>query len=178
MQALRHLGQRLLGAERLTFLFTLTELIGRLDNMDAKTEKILAENEQLRIMYDHFMDQYKDESQAFAAINHIGEQVKAPGCKLIHIEDTVFLIAVTAARMVEMHAMMGGHPTEDEKLKKLDGLLDKLLPMLKEVDVKIAYTYMPPEKVEAFRSVLEGHKFYERPAEVEGKKYVVFYVEV
>jgi hypothetical protein len=80
--------------------------------------------------------------------------------------------------MVEMHAMMGGHPTEDEKLKKLDGLLDKLLPMLKEVDVKIAYTYMPPEKVEAFRSVLEGHKFYERPAEVEGKKYVVFYVEV
>ena len=146
--------------------------------MDAKTEKILAENDQVRIMYEHFMDQFKDESKTFAAINHIAEKVKEPGCKLIHLENTVFLITVSAARMVEMHAMMGGHPTMDQKLKTLDKLLDQLLPMLKELDVKIAYTYMTPDKVGEFRKILEGHKFYERPAEVEGKKYVAFYVEV
>lgn len=140
--------------------------------------KELEANKPVSIMYDHFMDQYKDEKKAVSAINQIGEQVKQDGCKLIHLGDTMFLVSVTAARMVEMHAMIGGHRTEEQKLSELDKQLEKLLPMLKDYGVKLAYTYMTPDKIGKFRKILKGHKFYERPAKSGGKSYIAVYVEV
>jgi hypothetical protein len=146
--------------------------------LDAATQQALAENETLRIMYDHFTDQYKDAKKAIAAINYIGEQVQQPGCTLIHLDNVVFMISVSATKMVEMHAMIGGHPTEAQKLEAIDKQLDKLLPILKDVGAKLAYTYMPPNKAAQFRKVLKEYKFYEKPAKVEGKAYIAFYVEV
>jgi mannose/fructose/N-acetylgalactosamine-specific phosphotransferase system component IID len=146
--------------------------------LDAATQQALAENETLRIMYDHFMNQYKDAKKAIAAINYIGEQVQQPGCKLIHLDNVVFMISVSAAKMVEMHAMMGGNPTEQQKLEAIDKQLDKLLPMLKELGAKLAYTYMLPNKAAQFRKVLKEYKFYEKSVKIENKTYIAFYVEV
>ena len=146
--------------------------------LDPATKKTLAENETLSIMYDHFTNQYKDGAKAIAAINYVGEQVQQPGCKLIHLDNVVFMISVSATNMVEMHAMIGGQPTDKQKLEAVDKQLGKLLPMLKEFGAKLAYTYMPPNRAAQFRKVLEEYKFYERPAKVDGKPYITFYVEV
>lgn len=146
--------------------------------MTPNTKKLLAENETIRIMYEHFMDQYKDEGKAIKSINYIGEQVKQPGCKLIHLGNIVFMISVSASHMVEMHAMIGGHLSDDKKLDALDAQLDELLRMLKQFDAKLAYTYMPKNKVAKFRKVLKEYKFFERPVQHEGKTYTAFYVEV
>ena len=51
--------------------------------MDANTQKVLAENKTIRIMYECFMEQFKNEKKAFAAVNHIAQKVKEPGCKLM-----------------------------------------------------------------------------------------------
>lgn len=147
--------------------------------MDEKTQKVLESNPTVQIMYDHFMNQFHgDQEKTFAAINYLGEQVQHPGCKLIHLGNVVFLITVSASRMVEMHAMMGGKPSKQEKLRNIDKELDSLLPILKDLDVKLAYTYMKPEDAKEFRDVLKEYKFYEKPAYVQGKKVVAFYVEV
>jgi hypothetical protein len=146
--------------------------------LDAATKQALEKNPTLRVMYDQFMGQYKDNAKAIAAINYIGEQVKQPGCKLIHLGNVVFLISVSSSHMVEIHAMMGGKLTEKQKLEALDKQLGRLLPILKKLDVKVAYTYMPQDKVGQFRKVLKEYKFYDRPVEVQGKKLVAFYVEV
>ena len=146
--------------------------------LDPATKQELEKNPTLRIMYDQFIGQYKDNAKAIAAINYIGEQVKQPGCKLIHLGNVVFLITVSSNHMVEIHAMMGGKPTEKQKIEAIDKQLDRLLPMLKKFEVKIAYTYMPQDKASQFRKVLKEYKFYERPAEVQGNKLVAFYVEV
>jgi hypothetical protein len=146
--------------------------------MDAKTKKLLDENDTIRIMYESFMQMFKDEKKAFGAINHIAEKVKEPGCKLIHLGNVVFLITVSGSHLAEMHAMIGGNPTEAEKVKELGQQIDKLLPMLKKLGAKVAYTYMPPDQIEKFRPILKKHKFYERPVEVNGKKLIATYVEV
>lgn len=146
--------------------------------MDASTQQVLAENKTIRIMYEGFMEQFKDENKSFAAINSIAEKVKEPGCKLIPIDDVVFLITVSASSMVEMHAIIGGNLTEAQKIKALESPLNKLFPMLKELGVKLVYTYMPPEKIQAFRGILKKYKFFEKPTEVDGKKVVAVYAEV
>jgi len=146
--------------------------------LDPATKQELEKNPILRIMYDHFVNQYKNSAKAIAAINYIGEQVKQPGCKLIHLGNVLFMVSVSSNHMVEIHAMMGGHPTDKQKIEAIDKQLDKLLPMLKKLDVKLAYTYMPLDKANQFRKVLKEYKFYERPAEVQGKKLITFYVEV
>lgn len=146
--------------------------------MDAATQQTISENPVIKIMFEHFMVQYNDEEKAIAAINFIAEQVKQPGCKLIHLGNIVFLITVSTSHMVEMHAMMGGNLTEDQKIAELDKQLDKLLPILKKMEVKLAYTYMTVDKVNKFRKVLQEYKFYEQPVRVEDKNYMAFYVEV
>lgn len=146
--------------------------------MDASTQKVLAENKTIRIMYESFMEQFKDENKSFAAINNIAEKVKEPGCKLIPIDDVVFLVTVSASRMVEMHAMIAGKSTDAQKAQALDAPMSKLLPMLKNFGAKLAYTYMPPEKISAYQKMLQKYKFYQKPTEVNGKKTIAVYVEV
>lgn len=146
--------------------------------MDANTQQVLAENKTIRIMYECFMEQFKDENKSFAAINNIAEKVKEPGCKLIPIDDVVFLITVSASRMVEMHAMIAGKLTNAQKAKALDVPMGKLLPMLKDVGAKLAYTYIPPEDIPAYQGMLKKYKFYQKPTEVNGKKAIAVYVEV
>ena len=146
--------------------------------MDANTQKVLAENKTIRIMYECFMEQFKDEGKAFGAINSIAKKVKEPGCKLIPIDDVVFFITVSASHMVEMHAMMGGNLTDAQKAQALDAPMGKLLPMLKKVGAKLAYTYMPPESVPAYQKMLKKYKFFQKPTQVNGKKVVTVYTEV
>lgn len=146
--------------------------------MDANTKQVLAENKTIRIMYECFMDQFKDEKKAFGAINNIAEKVKEPGCKLIEIDDVVFLITVSASRMVEMHAMIAGKLTNVQRADALDAPMGKLLPMLKKFGAKLVYTYMPPKDISAYQNMLKKYKFYQKPTEVNGKKAIAVYVEV
>ena len=48
----------------------------------------------LEIMFDHFMDQYKDKGKTISAIRYLAEKVKEPGCKLIHSGEVLFMINV------------------------------------------------------------------------------------
>lgn len=146
--------------------------------MDAGTQKVLAENKTIRIMYESFMELFKDEKKAFGAINGIAEKVKAPGCKLIPIDDVVFLVTVSANHLVEMHAMIAGKRTDAQKAQALDAPLGKLLPMLKSFGAKLAYTSIPPEQISAYQEILKKYNFYQKPAEVNGKKVITAYVEV
>lgn len=146
--------------------------------MDAATQKVLAENKTIRIMYECFMELFKDEKKAFAAVNHIAQKVKEPGCKLIPIGDVVFLITVSASHLVEMHAMMAGKKSDAQKAQALDAPLGQLLPMLKSFGANLAYTSIPPEQISAYQTILKKYDFYQKPAEINGKKVITAYVEV
>jgi hypothetical protein len=136
------------------------------------------QNKVIQILYDHFSEQYKnDEQKVIGAINYIGDLVKQEGCKLMHFGDVVFIVTVTAAKMVEFHAMIGGKMSESDKLKTLDKELDKLLESLKEVGVALAFTHMPTDKVKVFSKILEEYKFTGKEVTgPDGKKVTAFYI--
>jgi hypothetical protein len=146
--------------------------------MDANTQQILSENKTIRIIYECFMEQFNDEKKALGAVNTIAQKVKEPGCKLIAIDDVVFLVTVSLSHMVEIHAMMSGKLTDEEKAKTLDAPLGKLFPTLKRLGAKVAYTYMPPDKIGAYERVLKKYKFFKKPTEAGGKKVIAVYAEV
>jgi hypothetical protein len=136
------------------------------------------QNPVLRVMYDHFSAQYKgDEKKTVGAINYVAELVQQEGCKLVHYGDVVFMVSVTAEKMVEFHAMIGGGKSESEKLEVLNKELDKLLKYLKDLGVALAFTHMPTDKVKVFSKVLEEYKFTRKEvAGPNGKKVVAFYI--
>lgn len=136
-------------------------------------------NQVIKIMYDHFKAQYKDDKKAVAAVNYIGEKVQEPGCKLVHLGKIVFLITVSGVRMVEMHAMIDSHLSESEKLKELDKQLDPLIDILRKADVKVLYTYMPVKDKAKYEKILSEYEFKEDKIKgPDGKTYIAFYIEV
>ena len=136
------------------------------------------QNKVVQILYDHFSEQYKnDEQKVIGAINYIGDLVKQEGCKLMHFGDVVFMVTVTAAKMIEFHAMIGGKMSESNKLITLDKELDKLLESLKEIGVALAFTHMPTDKVKVFSKILEEYKFTRKEVTgPDGKKVTAFYI--
>jgi len=136
-------------------------------------------NEVVQIMYDHFMEQYHDNNKAIAAINYMAEKVQEQGCKLVHLGKLVFLITVSGPHMVEMHAMIDTHLSENEKLKELDKQLDPLMDILRKADVKVLYTYMPVKDKSKYEKILREYKFKENKIEgPDGNPYIAFYIEV
>jgi len=136
-------------------------------------------NEVVQIMYDHFMEQYKDNNKAIAAINYMAEKVQEEGCKLVHLGKIVFLITVAGPLMVEMHAMVAKGLSKNERLKELDKQLDPLIAILKKADVKVLYTYMPSKEKQEFEKILIEYKFKEGKVKgPDGKQYISFFIEV
>ena len=87
------------------------------------------------------------------------------------------MVSVTAEKMVEFHAMIGGGKSESEKLEVLNKELDKLLKYLKDLGVALAFTHMPTDKVKVFSKVLEEYKFTRKEVTgPNGKKVVAFYI--
>ena len=74
--------------------------------------------------------------------------------------------------------MMAGAKTDAQKAQTLDAPLGQLLPMLKSFGAKLAYTSIPPEQISAYQTILKKYNFYQKPAEVNGKKVITAYVEV
>lgn len=138
------------------------------------------QNKVIQILYDHFSEQYKDDEQkVIGAINYIGELVQQEGCKLVHFGEVVFMVTVTAAKMTEFHAMVGGKMSESDKLKTLDKELDQLLKYLKDIGVALAFTYMPTSKVKVFSKILEEYKFTRKEVDdPSGKKVTAFYISL
>lgn len=134
----------------------------------------------VKVLYDYFMEITKgDKQKTFAGITSLSQKVQEDGAKLVHFGDVVFLVTVSGPHMIEMHAMIGGKPTEAEKMKELDTQLDKLLKYLKTIDVKLAYTYMAPNMQDKYSKILNGYKFKKSNIKgPDGKPYVAFYVEV
>lgn len=143
-------------------------------------EEAVKNNPVLKILIEFFKDVYHgDEKKVVGAINVIADQVQQEGCKLIHFGNVVFLVHVTGSHMVEFHAMVGGKTNEKQKLAEIDKQLDKLLPMLKELGVLIAYTTMPKDKVSKFAHILDNYKFSKRDVQLpDGRPGVAFYVSL
>jgi len=143
--------------------------------MEEVTEE---QNKVVRIIYDHFLNQYKgDEKKAVAAVNYISDLVQQEGCKLLHFNEVVFMVTVTGIKMVEFHAMIGKKMSETEKLKTLDTELDKLLEYLKELGVALAFTTIPADKAKIFSKILEEYKFKSKAVTgPDNKKMMAFYI--
>ena len=136
-------------------------------------------NEVVQIMYDHFMEQYRSDKKATAAVNYMAQQVQEPGCKLVHLGKVVFLITVSGPNMVEMHAMIAKGLSESAKLAELDKQLDPLIAILKRADVKVLYTHMPENKRSTFEQILREYEFKEEKIKgPDGKPYIAFFIEV
>jgi hypothetical protein len=132
MQALRHLEQQLLGVERLTFLFTLTEQIGRLDNMNQSAD----EQRIVNIALNFFKQQTGSDEKAQELLQKLASIVQDEGAKLVNLGNVLFLVMVRGQGIVEIHTI-----GNEEQPRMLAEDFKQLAAYLKNIGVKTGYTY-------------------------------------
>jgi prefoldin subunit 5 len=133
----------------------------------------------LQILQDHANQATKSPEEAAQMIQSIAEMVKNPSNKLVHFDNVLFMVSVFKKNMVEIHAMIGGNLTVEEKIQELDKELPNLLKFLKKIEVKIAYTYMDKKAEKQFIGLLDRYKFTkEEITGPNGEELIAFYVEV
>jgi len=114
-----------------------------------------------------------NEEKAQEMLQGLAALVQNEGVRLVHLDNTLFLVMVKGKGLVEIHTM-----AVDEKSSTLAKAFVKLAAYLKGIGVKVAYTYSddPRYAVVAKRTRLP---FKQKKVEAEdGKTYTAFYLEL
>ncbi len=130
------------------------------------------QQEVLRIVTEYFQKEFGgDEKKVEQALGNLAGMLQGQGVNLVHILNTVFLVAVIGKGMVEIHTM-----AVDEDTNSLAKAFRGLAEYLKAIDVKLAYTYTdkPGYDIVAKRSRLP---FKKKRMEIDGKQQDVYYLE-
>lgn len=130
------------------------------------------QQEVLRIVTEYFRKEFDgDEKKVEEALGKLAATLNGEGVNLVHILNTVFLVVVIGKGMVEIHAM-----AVDEDTSTLAKAFVALADYLKQIGVKLAYTYTdkPGYEFVAKRTRLP---FKTKEMEIEGKKQTVYYLE-
>lgn len=94
-----------------------------------------------RIAVEYCRAETKSEAEASKLMQKLLHTVNAPGAKLVHIGNVLFLIMVRAEHVVEVHTMGTEAAPRD-----LANNFVQLVQYLKNIGVKTAYTYTEDNK--------------------------------
>jgi hypothetical protein len=129
-------------------------------------------NEVIRIATDYFRTQASSEEEVQKMLATLSETVQEPGVKLIHLGNFLFLIIVRAKALVEIHTM-----GNEKDARGFITALEQLASYLKNVGVKVAYTYSTDKKFLRLAKMI-NLKVKDYESLIDGKPYYTFMVEL
>jgi hypothetical protein len=112
-----------------------------------------------------------DEQKTQEMLGKLAQMVQEPGIKLAHVENVLFLIVVKGPGSVEVHTM-----AKDSDPATLIRAFKKLVPFLKNMGVKMAYTYTEDRR---FTGIARASKLPVRVerTNIDGKPMFVYIME-
>jgi len=138
--------------------------------MDKKYQ--VDENAVMKIATDYFRKAAKSEEQTQQMLGGLARILQDEGAKLVHLGNVLFLVMVRGQGVVEVHTI--GEEKRPRDLAK--NFLD-LYKYLKNIGVKMAYTYAEDEKFKKLAKMV-NLPIKEYAVDYEGKKLNVFAVEL
>jgi hypothetical protein len=138
--------------------------------MDKKYQ--VDENAVMKIATDYFRKASKSEEQTQQMLGGLARILQDEGAKLVHLGNVLFLVMVRGQGVVEVHTI--GEEKRPRDLAK--NFLD-LYKYLKNIGVKMAYTYAEDEKFKKLAKMV-NLPIKEYAVDYEGKKLNVFAVEL
>lgn len=127
----------------------------------------------IRILNGYFLKETGDPAKAEELLAKLASALQTEeGMKLVHLGNTVFLVIVRGKGMVEIHTMSA----DDDSLSLAKNFIS-LSKFLKNIGVKLAYTYSNDPKYDlvAKRTKLP---FKKSPVTLsDGSKYTAYYLE-
>jgi hypothetical protein len=112
-----------------------------------------------------------DEAQTQQMLANLAQLVQEPGIKLAHIDNVLFMIIVRGKGAVEVHTMAAEAIPND-----LVRAFKKLMPFLKNMGVKMAYTYTDDRRFAAVARATKLPVRMER-TNIDGKPMFVYIME-
>jgi hypothetical protein len=114
-----------------------------------------------------------DEQSAQAFLAGLAKLAQQEGMRLVHLGDSLFLVVVKGKGMVEFHTMPA-----NENPEEIAADVVALTKYLRNIGVKIAYTYFSNEK---HKDIIDATQldFVEKQVDApDGEKYVAYYLEL
>lgn len=129
------------------------------------------QQEVARIANDYFLQELGSQEAADDAMAKLGTLVQEDGAKLVHLGNVLFLVIVRGKNVVEVHTI--GNEANPRDLAK--NFVD-LANYLKNIDVKIAYTYSEDNKFDRLAK-MTGLPVKKKQAQIDGKTVNVYIME-
>jgi hypothetical protein len=129
------------------------------------------QQEVARIANDYFLQELGSQEAADDAMGKLGMLVQEDGAKLVHLGNVLFLVLVRGKNVVEIHTI--GNEASPRNLAK--DFVD-LANYLKNIEVKVAYTYSEDNKFDRLAK-MTGLPVKKKQAEVDGKAVNVYIME-
>ena len=126
----------------------------------------------MKIATDYFRKTAKDDNQVQQLLNGLARILQDEGAKLVHLGNVLFLVMVRGQGVVEIHTM-----GEEKKPRDLAKNFLDLYKYLKNIGVKMAYTYAEDEKFRKLAKMV-NLPVKEFKVDHQGKKLNVFAVEL
>ena len=138
------------------------------EGLDEKETK-----EVIRIMTKFFIKTTGSKQKANEYLASVANMVKNPAAKLVHINDTVFLLLVKDQGIVEFHTM-----SVDDDSVTLSKNIKKLVDYTKSIGVKKLYSYSDDPKYKAIARRTRLPWDISETTGSDGKDYEVYTLEM
>ena len=126
----------------------------------------------MKIATDYFRKASKSEEQTQQMLGGLARIIQDEGAKLVHLGNVLFLVMVRGEGTVEVHTI-----GEEKKPRDLAKNFLDLYKYLKNIGVKMAYTYAEDEKFKKLAKMV-NLPIKEYKVDYQGKKLNVFAVEL
>lgn len=126
----------------------------------------------LDIATNYFRKTAKDDNEVQKLLGGLARILQDEGAKLVHLGNVLFLVLVRGKGVVEIHTM-----GEEKKPRDLAKNFHDLYKYLKNIGVKMAYTYAEDEKFKKLAKMV-NLPIKEYKVDYQGKKLNVFAVEL
>jgi hypothetical protein len=129
------------------------------------------QQEVMRIASDYFLQELGSQEAADDAMAKLASLVQEESAKLVHIGNVLFLILVRGKNVVEVHTI--GSESSPRELAK--DFVD-LVSYLKNIKVKVAYTYSEDNKFDRLAK-MTGLPVKKKQTQVDGESVNVYIME-
>ena len=126
----------------------------------------------MRIATEYCRSISKTEEEAQQMLAALAGIVQEQGAKLVHIGNVLFLVLVRGKEYVEIHTM-----GEEKRPRDMAKNFMDLAKFLKDIGVKVAYTYAPDQKFEKLAKMVDLD-IKKMKSDVQGTMMNVYVVEL
>jgi hypothetical protein len=130
------------------------------------------QQEVVRIATQYFLQELGSQEAADEAMGKLATMIQEDGAKLVHLGNVLFLVLVRGEGVVEVHTI----GTEESPRNMAKNFVD-LVNYLKNIKVKVAYTYSEDNKFDRLAK-MTGLPVKKEKTEVDGKSVNVYIMEL